>query len=851
MWLTCKHLRIVSVITAGVWLVASPVPAQEPSAWGEKAKTILDKNCSSCHGASQLSGLDLRQRAAMLRGGRRGPALVPGRAGESLLYLAVSHRGELKMPPGDTSLTATDIEALKRWIDEGAPWPDREAPDPTHWAFRSIQAPAPPEDPTGWSEHPIDRFVIRRLQAHNLRPLGPADKGSLIRRTTFDLIGLPPQPGEVEAFLADDSEEAFSKVVDRLLASPRYGERWGRHWMDVVRYADTAGDNADYPVPETRLYRDYIIDSYNADKPYDRFVREQIAGDILAKQGPADRYAERVIATGFLALSRRYATGPYELWHLTLEDTIETVGRAYLGLTLRCARCHDHKFDPVTTEDYYGLYGIFASTQYPYGGSEEFNSLQENRSGFVPLFPPDQAAPLLRAHQRTIDPLAQRIEQIGKESPRVKEVTETDKKIQGKMDAIERVQEKLHSRYTRPVEKASVQVELASLQQELLKLGKERDESYLQLDRKQRPLVGELQDLRLQFRDLQRAGLPSDLPGAYAVQEGEPADAKVQIGGDPDQQGVVVKRGVPRFLAAGSAAIPPGSSGRRELARWLTRPDHPLTARVMVNRIWQQHLGQGIVSTPSNFGLSGDAPTHPELLDWLATSFVESGWSVKELHRLILDSKTYQLASGHHASSAETDTANRWYWRYERRRLEAEPIRDAMLAVSGQLDETRPARHPFPSIDTWTWSQHRPFKAVYPSNYRSVYLMTQRIQRHPYLGLFDCPDANYSTAARTQSTVPLQALYMMNNSFVREQAEAFARRLLQTSEEAGQRIELALQLAWGRTPGPSETQQAIGYIQDYLAELERIGVQLDERERRAWSSYAHVLLTSNEFIYID
>ena len=851
MWLIRGRLLILPAVVAGVWFATSPGLAQDSSLLGEKAKSILEKNCGVCHGATQMSGLDLRQKDRILRGGNRGPALIPGRAGQSLLYLAAAHQGELKMPPGDTQLSADEIEVLKQWIEAGAPWPVSAAHEQPHWAFKSMKAPPPPEDPSGWSDHPIDRFVIKKLCEQGLTPLGPSDRRSLIRRATFDLIGLPPHPEEVEAFWADDSATAFAKVIDRLLASPRYGERWGRHWMDVVRYADTAGDNADYPVPEARRYRDYIIDSLNANKPYDRFVREQIAGDILAKEGPSDRYAEQVVATGFLALARRYATGPYELWHLTMEDTIETVGRAYLGLTLRCARCHDHKFDPVTREDYYALYGIFDSTQYPYAGSEEFNSQQENRSGFVPLLSPDEAEPLLKAHQRRLDPLQKRIGRIEEEHPQVKDLAESDKKIQGKLETIERVEAKLKNGYTRRVEKVSIEAEIASLKRGLASLQKKREEAYSELDEMQRSLPAELKELRRQLRDLQRAGLPADLPGAYAVQEGEPSDANVQIGGNPDQQGPVVKRGVPKFLADGMLEIPEGSSGRPELAKWLTQPRHPLTARVMVNRIWHYHFGKGIVSTPSNFGLSGNRPTHPQLLDWLATHFVESGWSLKAMHRLIMSSQTYQLASGHDALNVEKDVANRWYWRYDRRRLEAEPIRDAMLAVSGKLDKTRPARHPFPSIDTWTWSQHRPFKAVYPSNHRSVYLMTQRIQRHPYLGLFDCPDANYSTAARTRSTVPLQALYMMNNSFLQEQARAFAERLMQASADASRRIEWALQLALGRPPRPLEVDKATAYIKSYMEELKRAGVDPDQLERQAWSSYAHILLTSNEFVYID
>jgi hypothetical protein len=354
------------------------------------------------------------------------------------------------------------------------------------------------------------------------------------------------------------------------------------------------------------------------------------------------------------------------------------------------------------------------------------------------------------------------------------------------------------------------------------------------------------------MRNLLRPGLPTDLPGAYAVQDGKPVDMYIHIRGDVDQHGPVVKRNVPKFLAGSKPIhLPPGSSGRLQLAEWLTRPDHPLTARVMVNRIWQHHFGKGLVTTPSNFGLRGELPTHPELLDWLAARFVASGWSIKTIHRDILLSTTYQLSSGHDEANAARDPGNRWYWRHDRRRLDAEAIRDAMLRISGKLDLKRPGVHPFPPMETWGWTQHNPFKAAYPSNHRSVYLMMQRIQRHPYLGLFDGPDANTSTAQRDTSTVPQQALFLMNNPFVKEQAEGFARRLLTLVKEEHKRIELAYQWAWSRPAKPAEREKAARYIEAYRKELAKVGVTGERQELEAWASYARVLLSANEFVYID
>jgi hypothetical protein len=689
-------------------------------------------------------------------------------------------------------------------------WPNDKAPasisprSGKHWAFEPARKSSPPFDPAsnpagdpavnpgGEGTSPIDLFIRQKLRAEGLHPVPPANPSTLCRRLFFDLTGLPPSPEELQAFLDDPAPDAFEQLADKLLASPRYGERWGRHWMDVVRYADTAGDNADYPIPEARLYRDYIIGSFNADKPYDRFLEEQLAGDLLAGEASAtspeaksssERHAERISATGFLALSRRYGTGPYELWHLTLEDTIETVGRAFLGLTLRCARCHDHKYDPVTKEDYYALYGIFASTQYPWAGSEEVASKQLNRMNFVPLVPPGEALPRLEAHEKRLKELREEVQRLEKEGP---------------------------------------------------------------------PAAERLKAKRGDLRNLEKIGLPPDLPGAYAVREGQPVDADLQVQGDPENKGPVVKRDVPAFLSAGKRLeIPPGHSGRLELARWLTRPEHPLTARVMVNRIWQHHFGKGIVATPSNFGLRGDEPTHPELLDWLAARFVESGWSVKALHRLILSSKTYRLSSAFDAANAQRDPGNRLYWRFDRRRLEAEAIRDALMAASGDLDLSFPGPHPFPTAEKWTWTQHAPFKEVYPSSHRSVYLMTQRLQRHPFLGLFDEPDTNTSTEARSSSTVPLQALYLLNNPLVAAEASKLAARLRATSSDEVQRIRFGILLAWSREPGEGEVEKMRSSLARYRDGLEQTGRTKEEEETEVWTSYARVLLEANEFVYVD
>ncbi|MBI3865506.1 MAG: PSD1 domain-containing protein, partial [Planctomycetia bacterium] len=757
-----------------------------------RIRPVLVQTCFRCHGGDRTArGLRVDSREGLLKGGKSGPALVPGKPEESLLLTAIEYGDEaaVQMPP-DKKLPAETIAAFATWIKNGAPWPEAKPGKSTfahkaHWAYQPIKAVEPPAEPAGWSDHPLDRFIAAGWKSHNLHPVVTADRRALARRLYFDLIGLPPTPGEIEDFLSDRSADAWEKLIDRLLASPQYGERWGRHWMDVVRYADTAGDNADYPVPEARLYRDYIIDSFNADKPYDQFVREQVAGDLLAAEtiagaGTREKFAEQTIATGFLALSRRYATAPYELWHLTLEDTIDTVGRAFLGQTFKCARCHDHKFDPVTQEDYYALYGVFAGTQFPWAGGEEYASKQYGRQFFAPLVPPADAAPLRTAHDEKVKQLEEQIRTLD---------------ATGDKDKIAKIK-------------------------------------------------GEL-------RELLRTGVPTRVPCAYAVRDGSAGDVPLQQKGDPAQPGRVVPRRLPEFLnLSPQESIPAGQSGRLQLARWLTRADHPLTARVMVNRIWQQHFGKGLVATPSNFGTRGDVPTHPELLDWLARRFVERGWSIKDMHRLILTSHVWRLSCNHHEENAAADPDNRFYWRSDRRRLDAEAIRDALLSVAGTLDLARPGEHPFPDIKTWAWTQHKPFKDVYPSSHRSVYLMTQRIQRHPFLALFDGPDTNTTTEKRSSSTVPLQALFWMNSPLVQEQADRFARRLT-VAQDAPARVRLAFELAYGRNPSPAEVERFVDYATRYRDELLRAGGDETRTWHETWTSIARAILSGNEFIYLD
>jgi hypothetical protein len=762
----------------------------------KKVRPVLADACYSCHSAksAKLKGnLLLDSREGWLKGGDQGPALVPGDPDKSLLIRAVRHaEPEFKMPPKQ-KLSDAQIAALVAWVKMGAPAPAGPAVDtrPTHdiaaarrnWPFTPVATTVavPPVRQSDWPRTDIDRFILAKLEGRVLRPVGDADRLTLIRRATFDLTGLPPTPAEIDAFVADGSPDAFAKVIDRLLASTAYGERWGRHWLDAVRYADTAGDNSDYPIPQMYLYRDWVIDAFNRDLPYDRFVREQLAGDLIPGGTTAD-LRRRLIATGYIANARRFGSRVDDYpQHLTIEDTIDNLGRAFLGLTLNCARCHDHKFDPLTMADYYALYGFFHSTRYPWPGIE----LEKRQRDLVPLVDEATAAAALRDRKEALDGLTREVKALEKEAKAAKEKPAKD-----------------------------------AVEKKLAEKKKEKD------------------------RLFQKA-LP--FPTAYAVAEAKkPESVAIQLKGDPEKPGRTVGR---RFLAVlGGQELPATdrTSGRLSLADWIASPDNPLTARVMVNRVWHYHFGRGLVATPNDFGKQGQPPTHPELLDYLARRFVQSGWSLKAMHREIMLSRTYQLASAAEppAGADTLDANNDLLGRFRRRRLDAESLRDSLLAVSGKLDRAPGGAHPFPDPATWDFTQHKPFRAVYDHDKRSVYLMTQRIARHPYLAVFDGPDTSASTASRVTSTTTLQSLYLLNDPFVHEQAKHFAVRVRAAAGDDRSRIATAYRIALGRPPSEPEVTRGLEYL---AAASEAQGRDAG----LAWESYARALFRLNEFVYVN
>ena len=770
-----------------------------------KIRPVLVEHCYECHssGAKKIKGgLVLDSRAGVQKGGDTGAAITPGDPEASLLIQAIRHTDpDLAMPK--KKLPASVIADLEAWVKMGAPDPRTEDTVATAqaksaidwnkarewWSFRPLKSPpVPVVKQKRWPVNDLDRFVLARLEKEKLKPAADAEKRVLIRRATFDLIGLPPTPEEVNAFLGDKSDKAFATVIDRLLASPRYGERWGRYWLDVVRYADTAGDNSDFPIPQMYHYRDWVISAFNRDLPYDQFVREQLAGDLLPGSTTAETH-ERLIATGYIANARRFGSRVDDYpQHLTIEDTIDNVGRAFLGLTINCARCHDHKFDPITATDYYALYGIFHSTRYPWPGIE----LEQKQRDLVPLVEPGKLAEA-DAARKAHDEEKRRLE----------------KSVQKLKDSL---------KDTPADEKKNVEAKI-----------KEAEKA---------------------VRDFVNKGLPFEL--AYAVAESKKIEnAALQQKGDPAKPGPVVPRRFLTVLSGAEISANDKTSGRRQLAEWIVARDNPLSARVMANRIWLHHFGKGLVPTPNDFGKQGKPPTHPELLDWLASKFIESGWSVKAMHRVIMLSQTYQLASARSEDAIARDANNELLSSFPRQRLDAEAIRDTLLALGGNLDTTPAGPHPFPPQTEWKFTQHNPFKAVYDSKRRSVYLMTQRIQRHPYLAIFDGADPAASTPMRTTSTTPLQALFLLNDQFVHEQSKVFATRITSAAKDDSARLMFAYQSALGRAPVRQELDDGKKFLAAVREKLRTDGMAEQQIELESWRAMARVIFRLNEFVYVD
>jgi hypothetical protein len=860
-------ILIGALLTAAIGTLLSaqtPAPSAPAITFTKDVQPLLESTCLSCHGESvQLSKLDLRTRDSALKGGAHGPAIVPGNAEQSQLYRRVAGLETPSMPMQAPPLTAEQVSALKAWIDQGANW-DGPAAAPAssqsaalaalenrvitpaernYWAFKLPVQVQVPVSNTPDLTNPVDRFLEQARQAHGLRAAPRADRLTLVRRAYLDLLGLPPTPAQVKAFLADDTPGAWERLIDTLLASPHYGERYGRHWLDVARYADSGGYEYDTNRPNAWRYRDYVVNAFNEDKPYNVFLKEQIAGDELDWKTD-----ETLIATGFLRAGPRVKfrekDNPERRFDY-LDEVIGTIGKGTMGLTVNCARCHNHKFDPIAQKDYYALEASlfgYVETDIPLAPRAEAEAYTKKNDDVTAK---QQA--LKEAIAQLDEPYRTRLalEQIKKQFPaNVQRAVE-------KPEAQRTAGEKLLADRPADIQKLMTPAELArrkTLSDQVAALEKQRPaplpmaEIVTDGDWRFTPM-GEGDDTiscpKCRIMPASGSFLHTG-PGRY-----EPPPSYFLIRGDVESHGSQMKPGFIQVATFGNppTEIPPAdghtSGRRRALAEWIASPQNPLTARVIVNRIWQKHFGRGIVSTLENFGKMGEQPTHQELLDWMAVEFMNRGWSIKQLNKLIMTSQAYQMASTYEdARDAQNDPDDKYLWRFRQQRLDAEIVRDSLLAVGGNLNPALggPAVFPFmpkellDSQFRGTWKNMPEGPDVWR---RSVYVYQRRSLPYPMFDTFDHPDMNVTAGARNVSTVPTQALTLLNNPFVLAQAQHLADRVSQEAHDPYSQVNLAYQIALARPPTEKEVE-----------------VGLDLVKRYALVDLAHVIVNLNEFLYL-
>jgi len=781
-----------------------------------RIRPLLVAKCVKCHGAEKQEGkLRLDTGDALQQGGVSGALFVDKKAEQSLLLIAVSYRNpDLQMPP-DAKLSDVEIADLKRWIELGAPHPDMQsggsikprkgkidfAQARQFWSFLPVTQPSVPAVKNElWSQSEIDRFLLTKIETAGLKPSTTADKRTLIRRATLDLIGLPPTPEEVDAFVADQSPEAFAKVIDRLLDSPHYGERWGRHWLDVARYADSNGLDENIAHGNAWRYRDWVVAAINRDLPYDQFLTAQVAGDLLPFDDttPVGRQQrnENLIATSFLAIGPKVLAEVDEVKMEMdiIDEQLDTLGRAALGMTFGCARCHDHKFDPISTADYYALAGIFKSTRV----MEHFKKIAKWHENPVPTAT-DLAAKA--AHDERIMAHKAKIEAI---------VADGKNKLTASLAADQKLPADFEKQFPDETKK-----ELVALRDQLKKL--EADGATL-------------------------------IPMSMGATEGQVADVAIHLRGSHLSLGEVVPRRTPELFAhIERSQFTPERSGRLEFAKWLTSPRNPLTARVLVNRVWRWHFGQGLVRSVDNFGILGEAPSHPELLDWLAQNFMSSGWSLKQLHRRIMLTAAYQQASG---QSPEVDADNRLLSHFSIRRLDAEALRDSVLAVSGLLDRTMGGSLLHVKNREFFFDHTSKDTTKYDSRKRTLYLPVVRNHLYDVLQLFDSTDATVSNGDRNSSTVAPQSLFLMNSDLMHDAASGLAAHLLSLpdADDAARLRHLAL-MAYGRELTDIEHARLRSYLETLTASHAQ-NADAAAKRTAAWQSLCHVVLSSNEFLYV-
>ncbi len=848
-----RPLIAVALLT-GVAAFAQPTAAQPTKGGGfadkptpdqlaffeKKIRPVLVEQCYKCHSAEAekiKGGLTLDTRDGTRRGGETGPIIQPGNPDRSKLIASLKHKNPDTAMPPKGKLADSVIADFEAWVKMGAPDPrdGKAAAAPKKyeidlvkgrefWSFKPVVRPEVPRnrDPKGNSSA-IDAFITAELSKKGLTQAAPADKRTLIRRVYLDLTGLPPGPEEVEAFVADTAANAFEKVVDRLLASPHFGERWGRHWLDVARYAESTGKTVNMNYPHAWRYRDYVIAAFNSDKPYDQFIKEQLAGDLLQTDDPKAR-AERIIATGFLAIGAKTLNENNGLqFELDIADEqIDVTTQAFLGITAACARCHDHKFDPIPQKDYYALAGIFRSTETCYG---TVRFVQSNRpSPTIPL-PKDCGLPA-----GTTDTLT-----AGEKARIEKQIEDLNKQIADATD---------------PIRTILPRGQVSLLRARLDAFDSEGNPKMLAMGVRDKP-VGKG---GFGPKDGFAPKGPFGRPGTFTI-----ADSPVYDRGEPDKPSATrVPRGTLQVLSKSPLRVTSGQSGRLDLANWIASKENPLTARVMANRVWLHLFGRGLVPTADNFGAAGQPPTHPELLDYLAQSFMDNGWSVKKLIKSVVMSHAYQLDSKNDPKNYEIDPDNAYVWRMSPRRLDAEAMRDSMLAVSGQLDPKPPVGSPVAKAGEGPAGGRGPLGggggalavANDPRNaHRSVYLPIVRDNLPDALALFDAPDPSLIVADRPTTTVPAQGLFLLNNPFVIRSAEAAADKLLKNTTTDTERVRQAYLAFYGRPPSEKELQNATQFLKAYQEQLAKDRVPQLRRERETWSAFTQALFASAEFQY--
>ncbi len=925
----CRWLPPLVLLLSGNVFAADDMAGEE--FFESKVRPLLSQHCFACHGRDQKKGgLSLSNRDALMTGGESGPTVVLEHPADSLLIQAVEHRGGLQMPP-NAKLTDAEQKILRKWVELGLPWSTKgdhggirangtiTAEDRDFWSFKPVaDVPVPIVQNATWPRRTLDAFILSQLETNGLKPTVEADRRTFLRRASWTLTGLLPTPEEVAAFVADTSDDAFEKLVDRLLDSPHYGERWARHWLDVARYGeDQAHTFQARMYPQGYRYRDWVVNAFNRDLPYDQFIIEQIAGDLL----PASSLEERVTrlpALGFFALGPVYykdagCAGKAEADEI--DDRIDTLCRGFLGLTVSCARCHDHKFDPIPTQDYYALAGVFASTQYREAPlvADDIAKAYEDRAAAVKTrekeyadaqtveglrygetLVPQTTEYILAAwklQQRRQDDIKAGAKAIANESglhavviqrwsefltgnnfdakpflaplkpgfaKHVRSLDETASAIlepaarmlqQDLVTALEE-RNRLQAEYEQRRAAAATEEEKSNVAKpnldgpraELLKgvltdrnapfaIPKDQIERLLPDDRK-----AVLAAIQKDIEQLKQAVGPK-YPFAHSLTDQTPTNAKVNIRGNHKELGEEVPRRFLTILNSTEATPFKEGSGRVELARAIADPKNPLTARVIVNRVWQHHFGRGLVGTSSNFGLLGERPTHPELLDHLAVKFIESGWSLKQLHREILLSATYRMAS--EATQAEQATAlaidpdNHLLWRQNRRRMDIETWRDAALQASGNLDLAVGG----PSMNLNDTNHRR----------RTLYSSISRHDLNATLRLFDFPDPNLTSERRSNTTVPMQQLYLLNSDFIMKQAQVLAQHVSAEVANEEQRIDRVYQLLFQRAPTDAERQLGLRFLNAPLPTT----VSATEVKLTAWEQYAQALLGTNEFTFID